>query len=211
MKKWIKYWRWMAAVLLMPLCASAYTDPNRPIPHWQLVPGKSTISWAIKYSGQTIHGTFPDFIADITYDERRDKFGRAYVKISTVKVLSDDKDAQDYLPTSEWLGADDYPFAIFETTQMDIFKHLQGDQYSLQGDLILHGFKGHITIPFTMHLAVDKETWTPTHYAIVDGQTSLRRLDYKIGQGDWTRTDALANDVTISFHLEAKQVVQPPQ
>ena len=35
----------------------------------------------------------------------------------------------------------------------------------------------------------------------MSGKTSVRRLDYGVGQGDWKATDQVANEVAVSFAL----------
>jgi len=35
----------------------------------------------------------------------------------------------------------------------------------------------------------------------MSGKTTLRRLDFGVGQGDWKATDQLGNDVGVSFAL----------
>jgi polyisoprenoid-binding protein YceI len=35
----------------------------------------------------------------------------------------------------------------------------------------------------------------------MEGRTSIKRLDYGVGQGDWKATDQLANDVAVAFTL----------
>jgi polyisoprenoid-binding protein YceI len=35
----------------------------------------------------------------------------------------------------------------------------------------------------------------------MSGKTTLRRLDFGVGQGDWKATDQVGNDVGVSFAL----------
>jgi polyisoprenoid-binding protein YceI len=52
-------------------------------------------------------------------------------------------------------------------------------------------------IPFTFKAAT--ENGAPVGY--MSGKTSLRRLDYGVGQGDWKATDQVGNEVGVSFAL----------
>lgn len=186
--------------LLLPLTAHAYVDPGRPMLKWKIIPEKSFVTWSVKYSGQEVKGTFPDMKAEIAFDEKRLHKSQASIQVSMSKVRSADKDAEENLPTGEWLNAIDYPVAIFSSTN---FQQIQGEQYSVLGEFIFHGFKTKITVPLTIHFSINKETFVPTRSTVVDGQFTLNRLDFKVGQGDWAKTDTLSNEVKVGVHIEA--------
>ena len=40
-----------------------------------------------------------------------------------------------------------------------------------------------------------------TNAGYMAGKTTLKRLDYGVGQGDWKATDQVGNDVSVSFAL----------
>lgn len=40
-------------------------------------------------------------------------------------------------------------------------------------------------------------------HATVDGQTALKRLDFGVGQGEWSDEAMVGNDITVNVHIEA--------
>jgi polyisoprenoid-binding protein YceI len=123
-------------------------------------------------------------------------------------VKSSDSDAQENLPTADWFAASDFPLAIFETTG---FKYLGSDKigigsYIAEGTLTIRGKPIKITLPFSAKFYEDNDTSPPTRYALIIGTTTLKRTDFGIGQGDWAKTDAVADEVKIAIHIEARQV-----
>jgi polyisoprenoid-binding protein YceI len=125
------------------------------------------------------------------------------VKVQIASLKSDDRDAQDNLMTSEWFDAAQYPVAVFEAAK---FTHIKDDDYQAEGTLTIRGKKVDITLPFTAKFFDDKDTSPATHYARITGETTIKRLDFGIGTGEWARTDVIADPVKVSVHIEAKQV-----
>jgi polyisoprenoid-binding protein YceI len=42
-----------------------------------------------------------------------------------------------------------------------------------------------------------------TATATFDGAFAIKRLDYNIGEGEWTDLSTIANDIQIKFHITA--------
>jgi polyisoprenoid-binding protein YceI len=171
--------------------------------HWQVLPEKSAIEWTATYGGKPLKGTFPDFTADIAFDPDHPEQTKVVTKIIMGKVKSDDKDAQENLPTSDWLSVSDYPVAVFEMNQA---AHVANEDYTAIGTLTMRGKTVQVPLSFTVNFYNDNDSTPPTKYARVTALTTLKRLAFGIGQGDWAKTDAVADDVKVIIHMEAKQV-----
>src|SRR2546430_2200122 len=65
------------------------------------------------------------------------------------------------------------------------------------GKLTIRGVTRDVRVPFTFRNAT--ENGVAVGY--MSGKTTLRRLDFGVGQGDWKATDQLGNDVGVSFAL----------
>ena len=90
-------------------------------------------------------------------------------------------------------AATKFPQAHFSATRFN--KTASG--FEAIGKLTLRGVTHDMTVPFTFRTTT--ENGAAVGY--MDGKTSLKRLDYGVGQGDWKATDQLANDVGVSFAL----------
>src|SRR5205823_3720660 len=65
------------------------------------------------------------------------------------------------------------------------------------GKLTLRGVTRDVRVPFTFRNATENGVTV----GYMSGKTTLRRLDFGVGQGDWKATDQLGNDVGVSFAL----------
>ena len=57
-----------------------------------------------------------------------------------------------------------------------------------------------MSIPLIFQL--DEYTKDKAH---ASGQTTIKRTDFGVGQGDWAKTDSVQDDVQINFSLTAKR------
>ena len=72
-------------------------------------------------------------------------------------------------------------------------KSLGGGKFEARGPLAIKGVSQEIVAPFTLTEAAGVRT--------VDGQFSLKRLQYKIGEGPWADTETVADEVVVRFRF----------
>jgi polyisoprenoid-binding protein YceI len=190
----------------LTLAATVFYSPAQAsdvAAHWQILADKSAIEWTASYGGKPVSGSFRDFTADIAFDADHVDASRATIKIETGKVKSDDKDAAENLPTGEWFAAARFPLATFEATH---FTHIKDDQFQVEGTLTVRDKTVKVTLPFTAKFYDDKDASPPARYARIEAETLLKRTALGVGQGDWSQTDTIADDVKVVVRLEAKQI-----
>lgn len=181
------------SLLLLASAAHAADDA----PHWKILSEKSRIEWTASYIGQQVTGSFPRFSTDIAFSPEHLDKSRVRVSIPTTDVVSSDKDAAASLPTADWFASSDYPAALFEATN---FHHLKDNRYEAVGTLSLRGHVVPVTLPFTLVLTQEPDG---VEDAEIKGETTLKRLDFGVGQGDWAKTDAVADAVKVAVTLSA--------
>ncbi len=190
--------RWLAIFAILLPCTAISQDT---LPHWKILPDKSSIEWTAIYAGKEIKGTFPDFSSDIIFSPDHLDASKVGIKIVIENLKSSDKDAQDSLLSLDWFAVSKFPIATFETTA---FRHIKDDNYEADGNLTIRDKTVKITLPFTLKFFEDGDTAPSTRYARVTGETIIKRVDFGVGQGDWQKTDVIANDVKVSVKIEAK-------
>ena len=72
------------------------------------------------------------------------------------------------------------------------FRALGGNRFVAEGELTLNGVTRAVPLAFT---------WTPGTPAVLEGEATLKRLDFKVGEGDWADTGLLPNDVKVHTRL----------
>jgi len=62
--------------------------------------------------------------------------------------------------------------------------------YDAVGKLTIRGVSRDVHVPFSFQPA-----------GSLIGKTTIKRLDFGVGQGDWKATDQVGNDVSVSYAL----------
>ncbi len=204
MHAWIDFLscqRKLASRIWIPACAGITIGMFLPggvlsaedVSRWQVISEKSSIAWTANYAGKPVAGDFPAFSSDIIFDPAHLDKSSVTVNIETGKVKSSDKDAQENLSGGEWFASAKYPAAVFRSEH---FKHISGDNYEAEGTLAIRDKTQKITLPFTVRIS--------DHTAVMNGGTTIKRVDFGVGQGDWAKTDVVADEVKVAIHIEAK-------
>ena len=72
------------------------------------------------------------------------------------------------------------------------FRALGGNRYVAEGTLSLNGASKPVALEFT---------WTPGAHTVLAGSTTLMRLDFGVGTGEWADTGLLPNEVRVKTRL----------
>jgi polyisoprenoid-binding protein YceI len=71
--------------------------------------------------------------------------------------------------------------------------HIAPGRYEARGTLTIKGIGQDVIAPFSVKRAGDVATYA--------GEFVIRRLQYKIGEGIWSDTDTVADDVQVKFRI----------
>ncbi len=159
---------------------------------WTVDPDASELTWTVPFSGNPLPGRFLEFTSDIRFDPG-DLEGSAVsiaIPITSVEAANDEQTAE--LQKPDWFDAETHPMATFTA---DSFRSLGDDAYEADGILTIRDQAHPITLPFSF--VIDGDT------AHISGGTTIDRIDYGVGQGDWAIDDIVGFDVAIAFDLTA--------
>ena len=109
----------------------------------------------------------------------------------TVSPGESEAEARDPL----WFNTSKFPVAHFASTS---FKSLGGDRYEVSGKLALKGITRDCVVP----IAVKADA---AGNRVAEGAFLLKRLEYKIGEGEWADTATVADDIRVRV-----RIVLPP-
>jgi polyisoprenoid-binding protein YceI len=96
------------------------------------------------------------------------------------------------LPQPAWFDTGQFPKAQFASTAIT---SKGGDHYEAAGTLSLKGVSRPVRMPFTLKIRGN------TAHAV--GETTIRRLDYRIGEGKDFAPPAAALDVKVTVNITA--------
>jgi polyisoprenoid-binding protein YceI len=184
-----------ATVWVVAAClgvASAVAAPAAVV-HYLLDQSKSTLEYSFTQAGAQNQGRFKRF--PVTFDFSPDNLAasRLDVTVDIGSLDTGDQERDDTLRSNDLFDVAKFPQAHFTATQFA--KTAAG--FAAIGKLTIRGVTLDARVPFTFRTAT--ENGAAVGY--MSGRTTLRRLDYGVGQGDWKATDQVGNDVAVSFAL----------
>lgn len=153
--------------------------------------GKSAIKFVPTLMGSKTEGSFSKFTAQVRFDPDKpaSASAKAVVDIGSFDIGYDEATAEAL--GKNWFDAQHFPTADFTVTKV---KALGKDQFELSGNLTIHGKTKALTFPVTL----SRDT---LQTARLDGTLVIKRLDFNLGQGAWSSTSTVANDVTLIIRL----------
>jgi len=161
--------------------------------HYALDPAKSSLEFTFMQAGAANKGHFTRFQVAFDFSAANPAASRLDVAIEMSSVDSGDQERDDTLKGGDLFAVAKFPQAHFAASQIN--KTASG--YEAVGKLTIRGVTRDARVPFSFRTAT--ENGAAVGY--MSGKTSVRRLDYGVGQGDWKATDQVPNDVAVSFTL----------
>ena len=173
-----------AAVALSVMATLPASAADRP-----LIASGSSIAFTFSQMNVPVEGRFKRFKGKINFDAAKPETSSIDMQVDVASISAgEDVDPEAVKP--DWLDAAGHPQARFVSRGI---KSLGAGRYQATGTLSIKGANRDIVVPFDF-----KEQATG---ASVDGRFTLKRADYKIGEGEWSAFDVVANDVIVKFHL----------
>ncbi len=178
---------------LAALSAGA-ANPGANPERWVSHPDQSTLGFTATQEGAPFEGRFGKFNVGLEILRTDDDIDitRLTAVIGLASVDTDYDERDDYLVQEDWFHTELWPEARFISTAIA----RQGPaQYVAQGELSLRGVSRPVEVQLSMELDDNGERGK------LSGTAVLRRLDFGVGQGDWSGTEWVGNDVNVRFDL----------
>ena len=181
-----------AAMCLAAWAQGAAADTPSPV-HYVLDQAKSTLEFTFMQAGAQNKGKFTRFPVSFDFGPGDLAGSRLEVTVEIGSLDTGDKERDDTLKGDDLFAAAKFPKAHFLATQFA--KTAAG--FEAQGKLTIRDQTRDVRVPFTFRTAVEQGATV----GYMSGKTTIRRLDYGVGQGDWKATDQVGNEVGVSFAL----------
>jgi polyisoprenoid-binding protein YceI len=173
-------------------CDAASADPASVV-HYTLDPAKSTLEFQFVQAGAQNKGRFGKFPVTLDFSPDSLTASKLDVVVDMTSLDSGDKERDDTLRSADMFDVAKFAQAHFTSTQ--ITKTATG--YDAFGKLTIRGVTRDQHVAFTFRSA--DEQGKPAGY--LAGKTTVKRLDFGVGQGDWKSTEWVGADVTVSYSL----------
>jgi polyisoprenoid-binding protein YceI len=178
----------MKTLLLVPvlsflLAAAAHADQK-------LLPAQSEIAFTSRQMGVPVDGKFRRFDAQVAFDPKKPETSKIGLTIELGSVSLGAAESEAELVKQPWFDAKKFPQASFQSSSV---KAAGPGKYEIAGKLTIKGSTRDVVVPVTLAQAGATTT--------ASGAFTLKRLDFKIGDGEWADTSMVANDVQVKFKL----------
>jgi polyisoprenoid-binding protein YceI len=151
---------------------------------------QSELRFVAKQMNVPMQGKFRKFAAEVSLDPNRPAAAKAIITVDLNSVDFDSTEADTEVKRKQWLNTAAFPQAKFTLASL---RALGGGRYEARGKLALKGITRDVSAPVTLKQQGGQST--------AEGSFALRRLDFEIGEGEWSATDTVANDVQVQFRL----------
>jgi polyisoprenoid-binding protein YceI len=156
----------------------------------KVVPAQSEIGFVSRQMGVPVDGKFRKFDAQVAFDPKQPAAAKIGFTIDLASASIGTAETEAELLKPDWFDTRKFPQATFTSTTV---KPAGAGRFDVSGTLSIKGSSQSVLVPVT--LAQAGATTTAT------GAFTLKRLDFKIGAGDWGDTSIVANDVQVKFKL----------
>ncbi len=176
--------RMAVAALMLALPFAAFAQ------QWKVDFAHSALTFTGTYQGERFEGRFKRFDAKIDYDPAQLASAKFDVTIDIASVDTANAERDQALPGKDFFDIAQFPRAHFVTTR---FRKAANGEVVASGTLSLRGVAQPVTLAVKFSQAGNGAT--------LDVDTTLKRLDFGIGSGDWADTSMIGNDVAVHGHL----------
>jgi polyisoprenoid-binding protein YceI len=163
------------------------------VAHYTLDPAKNTLEYQFVQAGAQNKGKFTKLAVTLDFAPDNLPASKLDVVIEMASADTGDKERDDTLKGADMFAVGKFPQAHFTSTQ--ITKTANG--FDALGKLTLRGVSKDIHVPFSFRTT--DEQGKAVGYLL--GRTTIKRLDFGVGQGDWKSTEWVGNEVSVSYSL----------
>ena len=163
------------------------------VPAWaqqKLVPAQSEIAFTSKQMGVPVDGTFRKFDAQVAFDPKKPEAAKIAFTVDLASASLGAPETEAELAKADWFNTKLFPQATFQSGAV---KALGAGRFEVSGKLVIKSATRDVVVPVTLAQAAGNTT--------ASGSFAIKRLDFKIGDGDWKDTSMVADPVQIKFKL----------
>ena len=177
--------RALIALCLAGLCAVATAQTSA-----KLIPAQSEIGFTSKQMGVPVDGKFKRFDAQIAFDPKQPATGKIAFTIDLASVSMGAAEVEAELAKPGWFDSKKLASATFQSS---VIKATGPAKFDVLGKLTIKGNVRDVVVPVTISQVGGTTT--------ASGAFAIKRLDFRIGDGDWSDPSLVGDEVQVKFKL----------
>lgn len=174
-------------LLLIPMLSMAAVSA------WQILPDKSSLTFTATQNDAPVTGEFKKFTGDINFDLNQLNASNIKIIVDINSISDPYNELSDTLEGADWFNVKLYPQAVFQSTSI---VNTGNNAYQAKGTLTIRDKK----LPATLNFVVEENK---ANEGRIKGSTTIQRTSFGVGQGQWTDTKTVKDEVTINFVVTA--------
>lgn len=175
----------LALGMLAIVAAASHAQPTA-----QLVPTQSEIVFTTRQLGVPVEGRFQRFAANIALDPKKPETGKVSFTIDTGSARFGSSELDGEVGKPVWLNVSKFPQAQFQSKSI---RAAGAGRFEVAGELSIKGAARDVVVPVQVSQSGAQ--------SLATGSFTIKRIDFKVGEGEWSDTSMLANDVVVRFKL----------
>lgn len=184
-------------IVMAALCCAGFAQAGAAA-DWRTDAAASRLEFVATFERAPVPGVFREFDARIRFDPADLAGSRIEVGIAVTSADMGNSDVNQAIRGPEWFDFARFPRASFRAAELRAAPAgAGGPSYIARGTLELKGVQRVVEVPFTWQEGGEAAT--------MDGELTLQRGTFGIGQGEWARTDAIGADVRVKFRLHLRK------
>ncbi len=187
----------LLALLLIPVLAA---HAQAEAPAWDLDPAHSGFYFGITHIYSTVRGYFEDFSGTMIFSPDDPAGSRFDFDVDVKSINTGNTKRDGHLNSPDFFDSKTYPTMTFKSAAV---KHVEGDQYLVQGDLTIKDVTRSVEVPFTFLGVTTNPFDDKTEVAGFEARMTIDRLAYNVGNGKFYEMGVVGKDVDILISLEA--------
>jgi polyisoprenoid-binding protein YceI len=158
---------------------------------------KSEIRFVSKQMGVNVEGRFRKWTANVIFAPNDLAHAKADFDIELASIDLASTESESEVAGAPWFNAAKFPIAHFASTSI---KSVGPDKYEFAGTLAIKGVTRNVVVPVTLRKDAAGNS-------VAEGTFTVKRLEYKIGEGEWADPSTVADDVAVRVRM----VLAPPR
>jgi polyisoprenoid-binding protein YceI len=184
---------------------ASLAESNPVTQRWVAHPDKSTVGFIATQEGAEFNGSFNKFNVSLVMDAYAtagDSDGLISFQLRTINatvnlgsVDTQYAERDEYLAQKEWFHTKLWPAARF-VAESESIQHNGANGYTVDGQLTLKGISKQVQLVLQLDIEDNNERGR------MQGEALLNRLDFEVGDGEWSDPGLVGDTVKLSFDLQ---------
>ncbi len=192
----------MKALTLTLTTAALFSLPSQALAsNWTIDPVHSVAGFKVKHMMiSDVQGSFRDVQGTVVLDQENIQGSKVDVTIAASSIDTGTQKRDDHLRSADFFDVETYPTLTFVSTQV---KEVSGTEFTLVGDLTIHGVTREVELQVTGPTAEAKDPWGNLRRA-AKATTRINRKDFGLTWNTALETGGVlvGEDVLIELDIQ---------